>query len=276
MNVFSFRVLSLLLAAGFLFLCDAGDSFVLAQGAQQSSLGESQEGALLLAQSERKKHSRSPKERRKKKAPVQQGDSSAPAEAPADAVAAPSIHAAHEGKDEPYSWHVELLSSLMRFDQQPEGGDKIGSGYYSFDLKLLKVIASSIEVGPILSWSDSTTKIKGSDPSKSQSLTAGLRLGYNIGNLDKDLLLPFIWVGFGIINEKEESGNTTSATSGTGFGVGAGLHYFVDSNVALTGEFSLASDSLTTKVKIGEGTEVESKAKRTVLDFLSLGFSLFI
>jgi hypothetical protein len=281
MNVFSFRILNLSLVAAIAILCDVGGSPALAQSARADSLEASQEGSVMLAQSERKKRSRSPKERRKKKAPAKEAaegsETSSAAESPGGSEAVAIVHAAHEGnKDEPYSWHVALSSSLSRLEQQPEGGDKVGSGYYNFDLQLLKVIASSLEVGPIISWSDSTTKVPEGDPSKSQSLGLGLRVSYNIGNVDKDVFLPFVWLGFGIANEKAESGNITSTSSGTGFGFGVGGHYFVDSNVALTGELSWRTENVTTKAKAGEGPEVESKSKRTSLDFLNLGFSLFI
>ena len=208
---------------------------------------------------------------RKKKKNSRSGSSTeeAPSEA-AEVVVAPgkTMHKAQEGKDKPYRWHAALTSQLGRKESETDG-QKSGTGNYQLHLLAAYIISASIEVGPEITYSEQTTKFEEGDPSVTTEYDAGIRAAYNIGNLDKAVFIPFVSLGLGISSLNSKQGDVETKGSGTKFSVGGGLHYFVDSNVALTAELAYR-----TGTKKMDGADKETKT--TDLDLLNLGFSLFL
>ena len=132
-----------------------------------------------------------------------------------------------------------------------------------------RIFAGSFEVGPRLDWQETTIKRESGDPSTTRSYDLGVLLGYNFGNLNTRLLVPFVQLGFSVSTETSKSGTVESKTSGSNLILGGGLHYFIDSNVALTAEMAYQTGSK----KAADATEA---TKVTKIDFLNLGFSLFL
>lgn len=221
----------------------------------------------MLAQSKKRKKKK--KKRKKSSEEAGTSQSAAPTEsaAPATGATADASHPEQESSG-PYKWHVSLLSDFSQVSQQV-GSSKSGSGKYELDALGLYIIGGSIEVGGGLSYSETTTKYKESS-SKDSSMIIKLKGVYNFGNLQNDSSVFFAGLGLGFGSTSSKAGDADEAKSSiTQFGLGLGMHYFVDSNVAFTGEFNY--DTGTSKA---DGAD--EAAKITEIHFLKLGFSLFL
>lgn len=228
------------------------------------------EGSVQLAQEKKRKKG---KKKRKKKGATDEGTGEA---APADGEAAPAagaagpangMHAKQEGVETPYKYQVSLLSDFAINNEQT-GDAKTGTADYDLRGKFGFVFAKSIIVGLGLDYSESSFKTEEDTNSSSEYLIRPF-FDYVFGNLDNDEMLFFVELGFGIGSSKSKAGEVESSTSSTQFGLGLGLHYFVDSNVAFTGEFSY--DTGTRKVK-----DVDEPTKFSSIHLMRLGFSLFL
>ena len=204
------------------------------------------------------------------------GSSTASPPEPESSVVAPSpgaapgktMHKAQEGVDKPYKWHAALTSSFGKNESQT-GESKTGTGNYDLHLLAAYIINASIEAGPEINYRETTTKFEDGDPAVNSGYDIGVRLSYNIGSLDKDVFVPFVQLGFALSSATSKAAGIESSASGTKFSLGGGVHYFVDSNVAFTADLAYRSGSMKAK-----GASEETKT--TELDFLNLGFSLFL
>ena len=221
--------------------------------------------STLLAQAKTRKKKKNKRKESVETAPRPAEE--APA-APTSVAPGKTMHTAQEGKDKPYAWHSALTSQLGRKESET-GGNKSGRGNYQLHLLAAYIIGASFEVGPEITYSEQTTKFEEGDPSVTTAYDAGIRAAYNIGNLDKAVFIPFVSLGFAISSLSNKTGDIESKGSGSKLSIGGGVHYFVDSNVALTGELAYRTGSL----KMNGASEA---SKTTDLDLLNLGFSLFL
>lgn len=222
------------------------------------------DGSVDLAQ-EKKKRKKGKKKRGKK-------TDEAAGEAPADGEAAPAaggtgLHAAQAGAETPYKWQVSLLSDFAINNEQT-GDAKSGSADYDLSGKAGYIVGSSIILGLGLDYTESSFKTDDETNTSSDYLLR-LFFDYVFGDLNKDEMLFFVEAGFGIGSSKSKAGDVESKGSSTQFGVGLGIHYFVDSNVAFTGQFSY--DTGSRKV---DG--VDDPTKFSSIHLMRLGFSLFL
>lgn len=218
---------------------------------------------LVQEKKKRKKH------KKKRKKPMEDG-SEAPAaegeEKPAEG-AAPTVHAKQEGVDAPYKWQISLLSDFA-VNNETVGEAKTGSADYTLNGKAGYIIASSVILGLGLDYNESSFKTEDATNTSSDYL---LRFfgDYVFGDLDKDQMAFFIEAGFGVGSSKSTVGDATSKGSKTALGVGFGIYYFVDSNVAFTAQFLY--DTGSRKV---DGQDEPTKF--TSMHIARLGFSLFL
>lgn len=224
--------------------------------------------SMQLAQEKKKR--KKGKKKRKGKASAEEGTGEA---APADGEAAPAdaaggaMHSKQEGKETPYKYQVSLLSDFAINNEQT-GDAKTGTADYDLRGKFGYIIARSIILGLGLDYTESSFKTE-EDTSTSSEYLIRLFGDYVFGNLDVDEMLFFVELGFGVGSSKSKEGDVESSTSSTQFGLGLGIHYFVDSNVAFTGEFSY--DTGSRKVK-----DVDEPTKFSSIHLMRLGFSLFL
>jgi hypothetical protein len=224
-----------------------------------------------LAQAKKRKKK---KKKRKKKsddagqgvAPIE-GDSPEPAESGAPA----SVHGAQESPGL-YKWHVSLLSDFKIVNQQT-GDAKSGSGNYDLDALGLYVIGESLEIGGGMVFKEKTEKYKTSS-NKTTSYLLKLKGIYNFGNIHSDSSVFFtgLSLGFGsnsVKIEGDEVDSSESKSSITQFGLGLGMHWFVDSNVAFTAEFSYDTGTL-------KGDGGGDPTKFSEIHIAKMGFSLFL
>jgi opacity protein-like surface antigen len=139
--------------------------------------------------------------------------------------------------------------------------------------KMLYIIAQSFEVGGGLDYSERSSKSKDAEDetvvNSSSDYVLRLQAIYNFGNLDTDTMVFFAGLGLGIGSGKDKAGDLTSSSSSTQFGLNLGIRYFVDSNVALTGEFSY--DTGSKKIQ-----DVDDPVKFSSIHVMNIGFSLFL
>lgn len=239
----------------------------VAAGSYQSAntVSEEKPGVLIAQKKKRKKK----KKKRKKSSGEEtteattEGDASTGSSTPAGT----SEHGAQESPGK-YSWQVSLMSDFKQVSQQI-GDAKSGSGNYDLDAMALYVIGDSLEVGGGLTYSETTIKYEEST-SKDSSMLIRLKGVYNFGNLHTDTSVFFAGLGLGFGNSSSKVGDGEEAKSSiTQFGLGLGMHWFVDSNVAFTGEFSYDTGS-------AKQDGADEAAKFTEIHFIKLGFSLFI
>ena len=217
----------------------------------------------LIAQAEGRKRSKNPRK----------ADPESVSNVSSASEEKPSTRGGDHGMQEragKYTWHAALLSDF-RQQRTETKVSKGGSGNFDLDLMALYVTAIGLEVGGQLNYTESTVKGSSDDStSKASAMLFRLKSVFNFGNIQKK---PFIFfagasLGFGSASAKIGTGDDAK-TSLTRFGLGIGAHYFVDSNVAITGETQIDTGS-----NKGKGDAGETKV--TDIHFLKLGFSLFI
>ncbi len=223
--------------------------------------------SIQLAQAKKRKKK---KKKRKKKsddgsqgvAPIE-GESSAPAEGSAPA----SVHGEQESPGL-YKWHVSLLSDFKIVSEQT-GDAKSGSGNYDLDALGLYVIGESLEIGGGLVFKEKTEKYEDSS-NKTTSYLLKLKGVYNFGNIHSDSSVFFtgLSLGFGSNSVKIGEGDEVKSSI-TQFGLGLGMHWFVDSNVAFTAEFSYDTGTL-------KGDGGGDPTKFSEIHIAKMGFSLFL
>jgi len=224
---------------------------------QEATVEAQEKPSILLA----KKRKRSKKKRRKKKAKVEAGV----------AAEGKTMHAAHEGLDKPYQYQVGLYSDFAILNSQT-GDSKSGSGKYTLNLRALYIIGGSFEAGGELDYSETTVKGKESEKlDRSYVLTV---LGvYNFGNLDVDQTIFFVKFGFGFgsatSSSKVGDEKVDGSASITRLTLGLGMHYFVDSNVAITTQFVYDSDT-------SKDEDADDPTVTSTIHLAKIGFSLFI
>ena len=246
-----------ILALTFVFPVIETEGF--AAGSTEETISEAGDDQILLA----KKRKRRKNRRKKRKKNMEATDG---------AATDTTMHAEHEGKDEPYMFEVSLLSDFKQISTTVGDADPVGSGNYNLSGRMLYIIANSIQVGADLTYDDSTTKFEESESSDTAYVLTLLG-GYNFGNIDEDSMVFFVRAGFGFGSTSSkttsDAGDVEADASLSRITFALGLHYFVDSNVALTTEFAYDSDTL----KPSEG-DIETKV--TTIHFARIGFSLFI
>ena len=170
-----------------------------------------------------------------------------------------------------YRAEVTLLSDLEEHESTSKsaGGGSTKDGYGQQDIaaKALFVLTPSILAGPQLDYAENTVKSK-DDTTKTSDLTLRLVGKYLFGNVDKDDILGFVMLNLGYGQGQSAVAGKTDKTTRTIYGVGGGLHYFLDADVALTAEFTYDTGSQTVSGG-GSGTVTE-------IHFLKIGFSLFL
>jgi opacity protein-like surface antigen len=249
----------------------SGISFsqALAQSEGGSFLAQS-DGQVQLVQ-DKKKRKKTKRKRKKKgsdeEAAPTDGAASAGEAKPAEAASGTSIHAAHEGQDAPYKFQVSLLSDFA-INNQTQGEAKTGTANYDLSGRFGYIITPSIIAGMNLTYSEESYKTE-DDTNKSSGYLLGLFGDYLFGDVDKDQMVFFVELGFGFGSESSKAGDVETKASSTQFGLGFGLHYFVDSNVALTGQFNYDTGS-----KKVDGAD--EPIKFTSMHLMKIGFSLFL
>jgi len=252
--------LSLLISLSLLSVFGGASNASAAEGNSQYRQG--QDGQVLLAQGKKKR-----KKGKKKRKKSSDDEAAAQEAAPAEGAEGTGLHAAQAGADEPYKWQVSLLSDFALNNQQT-GDAKSGTADYDLSTKVGYIIAASIIAGGGLDYSESAYKTE-EDTNTTRSYLIKLFGAYNFGNLDTDEMVFYAQLGLGIGSSSSKAGDVESSSSSTSFGLGLGMHYFVDSNVALTGEFSY--DTGTSKVK-----DVDEPTKFSTIHLMRIGFSLFL
>ena len=205
--------------------------------------------------------------KRKKKSSDEQDPTTGSDEKSAEA------HAAQiGGTKKPYNMEVSLLSDLTQTSTTTSSGDsssKSGVGEYSLGVKSLFVMKHRFLLGPELIYEESTSK-EADFTTKISSLELDILAQFCFGDIDEDINVFFVEGGLGYGTSQTQNGDSSSSkSSGTKFIAGLGLHHFLDSNVALTGEITL--DQATQKPSDGSGTSMTQS-----IHFLKLGLSLFI
>ena len=254
----AWRGLRLLLAVVFSV---SGLNVTNAFAAEASPVIAQADGSAQLAQETKKKRKKGKKGKRKKGG----GDAEAPAES--EAAGGSNLHVKQEGVETPYKWQVSLLSDFV-VNNETTGEAKTGSADYSLAGKAGYIIASSIILGLGLDYYESSFKTE-EDTNTSSEYLIRFFFDYVFGDLDKDDMLFFVELGLGIGSSESKTGEVESKGSSSQFGLGLGLHYFIDSNVAFTGQFSY--DTGSRKV---DGQD--DPTKFTSMHLMRLGFSLFI
>ena len=255
-------------AVAFIYAATIFSETVTASPAYQpDSIDSGEKPGVMIAQTKKRKK----KKKKRKKSSEETGSSSteeaAPTEAGASTAATGASHPEQESAG-PYKWHVSLLSDFSQISQQV-GDAKSGSGNYELDAMGLYIIGGSVEVGGGLTYSEKTIKYEEST-SKDSSMIIRLKGVYNFGDLQNDSSVFFVGLGLGFGNSSSKAGDADEAKSSiTQFGLGLGMHYFVDSNVAFTGEFSYDTGS-------SKADGADEAAKITEIHFIKLGFSLFL
>ena len=174
------------------------------------------------------------------------------------------------GSEKPYFMEVSLLSDLSRNSSKTTVGDEsvsTGSGVYDMQVKSLFVLKHRFLLGPNLTYSETTTK-SADTTDKSSNLDLDLLGQFCFGNIDEDVNVFFVEGGLGYGMSQSKSGDTTAKGTETKLILGFGLHHFVDSNVALTGQMSLEQGN--------EKSDGGTTSTIQVIHFLTVGFSLFI
>ncbi len=254
-----------------------GAGQVMAQDAQEAQdedsattkLDVAPEADSRLAQSE-PTHRKKKKKKRKKKTgddPEATPGEGEKAGEPAASGGGSNPHKAQEGVEEPYSWEVGLLSDFV-VNSTKTGEAKGGSADYNLEAKGLYIIAKSLELGGSFDYAEQSTKTKDSKSDDTRYILSLIGV-YNFGNLDHDVFVFFVDANFGFGASSGKAGEVKTSSSITQYGLGFGAHYFVDSNVALTGEFKY--DAGSEKVK-----DAPDPTSFTQMHLMRIGFSLFL
>ena len=185
------------------------------------------------------------------------------------------IHANQIGIDNPYSWHMAMLSSFGKTDRK-QGDIKSGYASYNLQIKSLYIMGAMFELGPEIEFFESSAKQDGKT-NKISSWVASLVMAFNFGNLDTDVVVPFVDLKVGAGQDTEKFGDSKAVSSVTQYGLGLGLHWFVDSNVAFTGRMGYSAGSAKSKTTAnGQTIDGGDPVESTSIDYLDLGFSLFL
>lgn len=246
------------------FFCSSiGGNTAVAAASESPTIANDKPGIMLAEAKKRKK---------KKKKRKKSGEEAAPgAEAVEKTDAAEGGATAEHGVQEStgvYKWQVSLLSDFKIVSSQT-GESKSGSGAYDLDGTGLYIIGNSLEVGGGLAYSEETTKFEESSNKSTAYLMRFIGV-YNFGNLNTDSSVFFTGLSLGIGSRSSKVGDGDEAKgSVTQFGLGLGMHWFVDSNVAFTAEFRYDTGSLKT-----DGQDEPTKFSE--IHIAKLGFSLFL
>ena len=237
--------------------------------------GDSTEPAVLAQRRGRRRRKRGGRKKRRRQRPPMEATDQSTETAPDGSAgggesgdATGSMHGAQEGTDAPYQYEVALLSDFSR-TSKTTGDVEGGSADYQLFLRTLYIISASIEAGVDLDFRESSSKTEDETLTVRDYGLAFVGL-YNIGNLDEDISLPYVFASLGFRGgEAPDAKGDTINSSGFRFGLGGGYRYFVDSNVAIDGELSL---------EYGTESQDDADDPTTVLklNLLKVGFSLFI
>lgn len=224
----------------------------------------------LVAQAAGKKKRKKRRNKRKKRKQKQQNTQNADQETKKMDI----VHHEHEGeKDEPYYLELSLFSDFVRSEASTklEGSDeeaKTGYGQYSLAFEALYLTSPTFEIGGGIDYWEQSSKA-GGETSTSREYTLNLKAKMNFGNIDEDLTVfyGYLGAGFGAGTTPVENSDEEAKTSIMRYGLGFGAHYFVDSNVALSGEMGL---------NIGSRKQDGSETTTQDLHLLRLGLTLFL
>jgi hypothetical protein len=182
------------------------------------------------------------------------------------------VHAAQANSPkQKYRAELSLLSDLASYESTHKSGDetsKDGYGEQDITAKGLFVLTPSILAGPQLDYHEMTTKTK-DDTSKTTDLVLRVVGKYVFGNIDKDEILGFAQLSLGYGNGQTKAGDDTLKSTKTLFGLGGGVHYFLDADVALTAELTYDTGNESYSGGGGSGSVTE-------IHYLNIGFSLFL
>ncbi len=228
----------------------------------------SEKPSIQLAQAKKRKKK---KKKRKKKSEDGNSQEAAPSEGAAPAAAEGAAPASVHGEQESpglYKWHMSLISDFKIVSEQT-GEAKSGSGNYDLDAMGLYVIGESLELGGGLEFKEQTLKYEDSS-NKTSFYLLKLKGVYNFGNIHNDSSVFFTGLSLGFGSSSSKAGEADEVKSSvTQFGLGLGMHWFVDSNVAFTAEFSYDTGTL----KASGGGD---PTKFSEIHIARMGFSLFL
>lgn len=224
---------------------------------------QAEKPGILLAQAKKRKKKKKKRKKTSDEAPAEEMGM----EKEAGAGSAGGEHGAQEATGN-YKWQISLLSDFKIVSQQT-GDAKSGSGKYDLDVLGLYIIGNSIEVGGGLVYNEETVKFEESS-NKTTSYLLRFAGVYNFGNLNTDSSVFFTGLNLGVGSRSSKTGDADEQKSSvTQFGLGVGMHWFVDSNVAFTAEFRYDTGSLKT-----DGADEPTKFSE--IHIAKLGFSLFL
>jgi len=244
----------------------------------QAQIGSQDEKPVLLAKAKRKKRKKRPKP-----VPTEDGLTFGAENAgeldPSDTGV--GIHRVHEGVDTPY-W-AEFGGQLKYTAKTKGEGDTatkdstMGLGGDLFFLLGMFSVGPTISIQTGTSENSSLTyeddgTLKGSEIVETKNTNLGIGVGgkFYIGDIDRDLnvLYGLLKVNYLMGNQTIGDGDATK-TAGTAIIIGGGLHLFLDSNIALTPEFTYDMSSLKADT---DGAEEVKSSELTV----GVGISTFI
>lgn len=228
--------------------------------ASTQAFAQSEQGTTdLLAQTKKKPTKKRPN--KKKKSDVQLQDE---AFGPDDIQAIDSsegdmgsgIHREQEGVDTPYKAEINLRTNLSFLSVEVGDADPYQNTVIDIGVEWLFLV-SSLEVGPDISYSSSTTAttVQATDTTNTtttevsevsnSSWAAGGMIKWNFANVDKSTLVPFAYAGLAYrASESKVKDADAIKSSGSVIRVGGGMNMFIDSNVAFNprAEFRMETD----------------------------------
>ena len=177
------------------------------------------------------------------------------------------LHEKQEGEfDKPYKWELDFDVELTRVTEAEDGVAGDGFGRFSFSADALYIFSGKIGIGPLFDFTQKSTSADDSE----QSIVFGAKAKYNFGLVDEDIWLFFVEARFALGSTKETIGGVAGdANPTTLFGGGIGVHYFVDSNVALTALIDFRRSQT-------KNTATEVVTIRNTLGLLRAGLTIFI
>lgn len=240
----------------------------------KATAAESAATQTLLAKSTKK----NPSKRKKRRSPSQDNFGPADIEAISDNDQGVGIHRDQEGVDRPYIAEIAGLTELTMLTEKEDSNDSRKETELGIGGRCLFILGS-VAVGPdigIIYTKGTETSDSGAEPITSDTSSLFYNLGgavkYHFANLDRDLLVPYVLFGLGLINGESKYDDTTTKFSGYLMKLGGGFNMFVDSNVAFTPQLEYWMRNLTNE---GQDGQEDTKLESTYLKAL-FGIAVFI
>lgn len=191
------------------------------------------------------------------------------------------VHAAQEGGvDKPYKLEVGLLSDWFSSSVTTQSQDSkatSGTGNFMLDLQSFYFLNDKFGIGGSTEYAEVSSKIEGVVVTRRLiRVLPGCTVKF--ASIDKDVFVPFVRAyGGATLASTTSSKDSDSNVSNTAYGVGGalGLHIFLDSNIALSPEFSLLYETYGNK-KSSKTQQTGVKETHLDMHFLKIGFAVFL